>query len=206
MTENMANATYRGFNIPHSTAVWVSMYRVARNFDRLTTARTWSAYLERAVALSRNIGQADVGFMDGTIFRELLLILELEAAVTGNATIATWRDRLHADMLARATGWSRVVWPYGSEFAYDTTGQEEVFVWTSHFKFASAANRTLEAVLAYMRHLPNWAWHGGARSGGDLGNNGASSGNREGGRLLVVRRSPPFCLHAPPSYCARMPS
>ena len=56
-----------------------------------------------------------------------------------------------------------------SALADDTTGQEEVFVWLSRFNFTEQANSTLNAVLAYMRLIPNWAWHGGARSMGDLG-------------------------------------
>lgn len=77
----------------------------------------------------------------------------------------------------------------GSEFAYDTTGQEEVWVWCNRFGFHDAANRTLEAVLGYMRSFPNWAWHGGARSGGDLGNNGKWLVNRGGERMLQHYRS-----------------
>jgi hypothetical protein len=65
MTENMADATYRGYNVPHSTAVWLGMYRVARFYDRLTTAAPWSWYLERAYRLAVRLGSPDVGLMDG---------------------------------------------------------------------------------------------------------------------------------------------
>lgn len=65
MTENMADATYRGYNVPHSTAVWLGMYRVARFYDRLTTAQPWSWYLERAFRLAYKLGSPDVGLMDG---------------------------------------------------------------------------------------------------------------------------------------------
>lgn len=68
--------------------------------------------------------------------------------------------------------WSTLTFPYGSEFNFDTTGQEEVYIWLQRYGYYAAANRTLDAVLAYMRLIPNWAWHGGARSIGDLGNNG----------------------------------
>jgi hypothetical protein len=197
MTENMANATYRGYNIPHSTSVWLAQYRVARNWDLLAPrmSRHWSEYLARAVALALNAGQASVGFMDGTVFRELLDVLKQEAGdAPGNATLAGWRDALGGNMAARARQWSTVPWPYGSEFAYDTTGQEEVFVWLSYFAapnntYAGSANRTLEAVLGYMRQLPNAWWHAGGRSGGDLGNNGKWVVNRGSERLLQHYRA-----------------
>ena len=158
-------------------------------------SRHWSEYLARAVALSLNVGQASVGFMDGTVFRELLDVLEEEVSgAPANATLAGWRDALRGNMAARAEAWSAVAWPYGSEFAYDTTGQEEVWVWLSYFAnasnaYAAAANRTLEAVLGYMRHLPNAFWHAGGRSMGDLGNNGKWLVNRGGERLLQHYRA-----------------
>ena len=65
MTENMANMTYRGYNVPHSTAVWLGMYRVARFYDGLTTAFNWAWYLERAFKLVFKLGTPDVGLMDG---------------------------------------------------------------------------------------------------------------------------------------------
>jgi len=250
MTENMANATYRGYNYPHSTSVWLAQYRVARNWDLLGAgmSRHWSQYLARAVALAGNVGQASVGFMDGTVFRELLNVLCEETAFDPtNTTLAGWRDILSANMLARAEMWATQDWPYGSEFAYvrwvfsfiinrggrsaacfftppshththihthslkpvrpsfnprppphtppqDTTGQEEVFIWLNYFAnssnaFGVAANRTLEAVLGYMRHLPNAFWHAGGRSGGDLGNNGKWYVNRGQERLLQHYRA-----------------
>ena len=64
-----------------------------------------------------------------------------------------------------------------------------MFVWLSRFGYAAAANRTLEAVLGYMRAIPHWAWHAGARSGGDLGNNGKWLINRGGERMLLHYRS-----------------
>lgn len=66
MTENMADATYRGYNVPHSTAVWLGMYRVARFYDKLTTAQPWTWYLERGFRLAFRLGSPDVGLMDGT--------------------------------------------------------------------------------------------------------------------------------------------
>ena len=53
-----------------------------------------------------------------------------------------------------------------------TPRPSQVYVWLKYFGYDDAAARTLDAVLGFMRSLPNWAWHGGSRSMGDLGNNG----------------------------------
>jgi hypothetical protein len=187
MTENMANATYRGFNFPHQAASWYGMYRVARNYDLLTTRLAWGDYLYGAYMTAMGVGAAGVGFMDGTVFREILDALQAEGA--GNATIQAWADALDKNMMARAVQWSTEPYPFGSEFSYDTTGQEEVFIWLQRYGYTEAANRTLNCILAYMRLLPNWAWHGGATSQGDLGNNGKWFINRGGERILQHYRA-----------------
>ena len=64
-------------------------------------------------------------------------------------------------MRMRVEVWAKQIFPFGSEFNFDTTGQEEVYIWLAHFGYQEAALRTLDAVLGYMRSLPNWAWHGG---------------------------------------------
>lgn len=81
------------------------------------------------------------------------------------------------NMLARAKQFSVQPYPYGSEFAFDTTGQEAVVVWLLYFAtatngFAADAKRTVDHILSYMRSSPTWAYNGGSRSWGDLGNNG----------------------------------
>ena len=80
-------------------------------------------------------------------------------------------------MHTRAVGSGSQPYPYGSEFAFDTMGQEAVVVWLLHFAigtntFANDAKRTVDHILSYMRSSPTWAYNGGSRSWGDLGNNG----------------------------------
>lgn len=78
--------------------------------------------------------------------------------------------------------WNVTMWPYGSEFSYDTTGQEEVVVWLLYFGMDKKAEQTVDHILSYMRSLPNWAYMGGADSG-DVANGGkwlTSAGTGEG--------------------------
>ena len=62
--------------------------------------------------------------------------------------------------------------PYGSEFSWDSTGQEEAYVWGRYFNQTKLADRVLNAVLAYDPSTPSWAFNGGSLSYGDVGNNG----------------------------------
>jgi len=188
MNEGMADSTYRGYNYPHQVASYWAMYRIARNYDQLSTYQSWNWYLERAYRTVKMVGTPDVGLMDGTVFREVLYALQIEGAT--NSTINGWANTIQSNMKKRADGWSTQTFPYGSEFNFDTTGQEEVYVWLTYFNYTASAAQTLECVLGYMRKFfPNWAWNGGARSMGDLGNNGKWFINRGVERVLMHYRA-----------------
>jgi len=171
MTENMANATYRAFNYPHQVATYYAMYRVAKYHSNLQTIREYGFYLDMAYKTTLKIGRGGPGLMDGTVFREVLIALKLEASL-GNDTFAEYAALLEDKMHARATNWAKQPYPYGSEFAFDSTGQEEVVIWLSYFGMYEDANKTVNHILSYMRASATWAYNGGARSLGDLGNNG----------------------------------
>ena len=168
MGERNSNATYRSFNYPHHTASYWAMYHVARHYDRLRTLQPWQWYLERAAKTSLRFDQS-TGVMDGTVFREVLRALHAEGVL--NATFAGWATQLEARMKARQQRWARTRFPYGSEFSFDTTGQEEVVVWNLYFGNETAAKATVDHILSYMRSMPSWAYNGGARAA-DSGNGG----------------------------------
>jgi len=170
MTENMANATYRGFNYPHQIASYWAMYHVARH-TTLPTRLPWHWYLYRAGKTALKLGTSGVGFMDGTVAREVLRAL-LAEGTAGNATLGAIGATLESNMRVRQRHWAVTPYPYGSEFGFDTTGQEEVVVWSLYFGNESVAKKTVDHILSYMRSSPTWAFHGGSRSWGDIGNNG----------------------------------
>ena len=119
---------------------------------------------------------------------------------TGNkSTDCPDRATSRAVSVYHCVSWTNNPFPFGSEFAWDSTGQEESYVWGRHFgqlapgvqqddgsdapapiaatpsKDAVAAdalaNLTLAAVLAYLPSVPHWAYNGGCPSWGDLSNN-----------------------------------
>ena len=188
MTEHQANATYRGFNYPHQIAVWYSLYRVARNHPKIRTTRSWEYYLERAANTTIRLGYARIGYMDGTVTREVLRsVLEEAKEAKGSGLWTLLGQHILAGEKSRADYFVTAPNPYGSEFSYDTTGQEEVVVWLLYFNHDSAANRTIEHILQYMRPLPNWAYNGGAQAG-DVANGGkwlvtAGTGYGDSGKM-----------------------
>jgi len=160
MTEKLANATYRGFNYPHQIASYWAMYTVARH-TAIPTLRDWRWYLHRAGRTCLKLGTAGVGFMDGTVAREVLTALKVESV--DNATFAELAGQLEANMAARQAHWATTPYPYGSEFGFDTTGQEEVVVWSLYFGDDETAKKTVDHVrprlfAARSPALPHRPW------------------------------------------------
>jgi hypothetical protein len=190
-----APATYRQYNAPHQTAVYYALYLAARNYDRIPgRAQTAAWYLNAALqtALQANCPRGDggfdclvqVGLMDGTVWREVLHALEAEGAPEA----AGFRELMRNRTLGNGRGWEG--WnvmdnPAGSEFAWDTTGQEEVAIWGAEFNASDAGwmhgelnGRTVDSILGYMSSLPTWAFHGAAYGMGDFSNASPSARGR----------------------------
>ena len=70
------------------------MYRTARNHPRLKVAQPWHWYLERAANTTIRLGYARIGYMDGTVTREVLRsVLEEAAEARGGRKEAATADR-----------------------------------------------------------------------------------------------------------------
>ncbi len=151
----------RSYNYPHVTALYFTLYQLARNTEGLVSHHPWDWYLtqayETAVAMTTVGNQyAEFGVMDGSIFLETLNALKAEQW-TSEAT------DLEARMENRADHWATLAFPFGSEMAWDSTGQEEVYVWSKYFGNDDKAQITLNAILGYMPTIPHWGYNGSAR-------------------------------------------
>lgn len=156
-----AEITDRSYNYPHVAAAHWVMYRLARNYSGLVTKQNWQWYLENAYHTAMTMMDqapyyAQFGQMEGTIF---LLILE-DLKREGYTDLAA---DLEKTMKGRAEHWATLSYPFGSEMSWDSTGQEEVYMWSKYFGFDEKAIVTLNAILAYMPTIPHWAYNGNAR-------------------------------------------
>ena len=162
-----AESFKRGYNYPHVIAAYWAMYRLARNHHGLVTNHSWDWYLDQAYetarfmfsrqgAGTRRVGYVDLGLMEGDVLVELLEDLKREA----------WREKagvIEKLMKERADRWSREPYPFGSEMAWDSTGQEEVYAWCDYFGYDDKALVSLNSIIGYMPTLPHWGYNGNAR-------------------------------------------
>lgn len=126
----------RAYNYVHVTAAYWAMYRVARAYPDLVTSHDWEWYLNQAYETvmrcyvqdqSGNyiVGYALVGLMGETVWGELLNDLQRE-----NQTEKV--SKLETVMQDRVDYWDTLPAPFGSEQAWDSTGQEGVYYWTRY--------------------------------------------------------------------------
>ncbi|KAG5816751.1 hypothetical protein H9Q74_010962 [Fusarium xylarioides] len=104
----------------------------------------------------QDVSYRDVGLMGETVFGEVLMDLRREVKGTPAQAIEN-------AMMERAVLWDAQDIPYGSEMAWDSTGQEGVYYWTRHFGFNESAQKTVDSVLGYTPNIPHWGWNGNAR-------------------------------------------
>ena len=162
-----AESIGRGYNYPHVIAAYWSMYRLARNHQGLVTNHSWEWYLDHAYETARfmfgrqangrrRVGYVELGLMEGNILVALLEDLKREA----------WQEKaqvLEKLTKERADRWSRDPYPFGSEMAWDSTGQEEVYAWSDYFGYDDKALVALNSIIGYMPTLPHWGYNGNAR-------------------------------------------
>jgi hypothetical protein len=157
----------RAYNYPHVVAAYWAMYNVARNYPYYEPAHPWEWYLGQAYETTMfltsvdergrdRVGYMQLGLMGGTIFRQLLDDLKREG----------WTDKaalLEARMKTREARWAKEAYPFGSEMAWDSTGQEEVYAWCRYFGNEDKAQVSLNSILAYMSPIPHWGYNANAR-------------------------------------------
>ncbi|PSN61753.1 hypothetical protein BS50DRAFT_651153 [Corynespora cassiicola Philippines] len=159
-----AYTTRRAYNYIHPTAAYWTMYRVARDYPAHELRAEWSWYLGRAYnttqfCLSNEAANCDyglVGLMGEWVLGELLEDLKREGM---SAEVAA----LEETMRFRAELWETQAVPFGSEMAWDSTGQEGVYYWTNYFNLTTTATKAINSVLAYMPAVAHWGWNGNAR-------------------------------------------
>ena len=182
-----AYSVARAYNYPHVVAAYWTLYRLARYHSDLVSVHDWRWYLDHAyntikflTITGRQPGPdgrpyveyADTGLMEGDVFLDVLEDLKREG----------WTDEaaeIEAAMKQRADLWDSRAYPFGSEMAWDSTGQEEVYAWTRYFDLDDKAEVTIDAILGYMPTTPHWGYNGNARRYWDMVYGAAPGGQIE---------------------------
>ena len=129
-----ASQVWRPYNYVWVSALYWALYHAENVSPGVLALRNSSWYLDKAYrtaevwygkdAKGDNISEfRDVGFMGERVWLELLKDLEQEGLKEAS-------DSLRAIMQERQAVWAAREDPFGSEMAWDSTGQEGVYVWS----------------------------------------------------------------------------
>ncbi|KAJ5827252.1 hypothetical protein N7447_004015 [Penicillium robsamsonii] len=160
-------ATDRAYNYIHVIGAYWALYRAGRDNESLLKTHTWQWYLSQAYNTTVTCFATDssgdglvqysrLGLMGETVVGDLLSDLKREQ----------WTfeaDSIEAAMKLRAEAWDKEDSPFGSEMAWDSTGQEGIYYWSNYFKMTNTATKTINSILGYMPSVPHWGWNGNAR-------------------------------------------
>ncbi|EON99630.1 hypothetical protein UCRPA7_4818 [Phaeoacremonium minimum UCRPA7] len=162
-----AYSTDRAYDYVHVAASYWAMYRAARAYPQLFKEHDWAWYLNQSYSTvmacmatdssgNPTVGYSRVGLMGETVFGELLKDL-------GREGLAEEAESLEEKMRVRAALWDTEPVPFGSEMAWDSTGQEGVYYWSKYFGYNDTALKALGTVLGFQPTVPHWGWNGNAR-------------------------------------------
>jgi hypothetical protein len=151
----------RSYNYPHVAAAHWVLYKLARYHKGLVAENSWDLYLRNAyhtaiAMVEKAPHYAQFGQMEGSVF--LFILNDLKAEGYTEPAI-----KLESAMRKRADVWKSLSYPFGSEMPWDSTGQEEVYMWSDYFGYQDKSKVTLDAILAYMPTVPHWGYNGSAR-------------------------------------------
>ncbi|KAL1748509.1 hypothetical protein HDZ31DRAFT_79632 [Schizophyllum fasciatum] len=177
----------RAYDYVHVAALYWALYRVARNYPDLVTLQSADWYLSQAASTAIRMSAGDVGYvaececglntlidvglMGETVY--LYILEDLKREGNSNATA------LESTMASRQANWARQRYPFGSEQAWDSTGQEGVYAWSKYFNDSTTASNTIDSIIGYQPSVPHWAYNGNARRYWD---------NIYGGKLQRIER------------------
>lgn len=158
---------WRPYNYVWVSALYWSLYHAEKVSPGVLTLKNATWYLDKAYHTTKvwydflpdghPISEfRDVGYMGEIVWLEILKDLQAEG-------LTAEFESIRAIMQDRQRVWAGRPDPFGSEMAWDSTGQEGVYTWSKYFDDDATVQKTLESIRGYMPTVAHWAWNGNAR-------------------------------------------
>jgi len=147
----------RAFAYPHAFNTYFSMYKVARLYpDLITYQLSADAYLMRAYgilhALYNGHGDPATGYMGEQTLPEIYQALLDEGHATEAADVSNIIQQVH-------DAFSGNTYPYGSEYSFDNTGEEAVYMAAKFTGDASVLEKVDRKTRACRGKAPVWYYY-----------------------------------------------
>jgi len=159
-TPGFTDDYYRGYAYPHVYNTFFSMYKAAKlHSDVATFKNSATTYLTRCFGIikslyTNNVGyNFDTGLMGELTTPEILAALEAEGMTTEASQLRGWM----------ATKWNNFksnTYPYGSEYNYDNTGEEAVYMLARMNANTTIQGKIEQKTRACRGWQPVWYYYG----------------------------------------------
>ncbi|XID96125.1 DUF5695 domain-containing protein [Paenibacillaceae bacterium WGS1546] len=156
MPEPNTTPTYRGYAYPHVYNTYFSMYKIAKLYpDLVNYIHPRNTYLLRAYNIFKALYDGPVaynwntGLMGEQSTPELIKALQDEG-------LTTQANDVIAKMGRKYNNFRNTTYPYGSEYNYDNTGEESVYMLAKMNNNTAMQGKINTKTRATRGHMPLW--------------------------------------------------
>ncbi|OXS59290.1 hypothetical protein B1A99_11750 [Cohnella sp. CIP 111063] len=151
--------TYRGYAYPHIYNTYFSMYKIAKLYpDLISYTNTRQTYLSRAYNIFKALYDGPVAYNWHTGLMGEQTTPELIKALQDEGMTAQANDVI-AKMATKYNNFKNTTYPYGSEYNYDNTGEEAVYMLAKMNNNTSMMSKINAKTRATRGHMPVWYYY-----------------------------------------------
>jgi hypothetical protein len=159
MPEPNTTPTYRGYAYPHVYNTYFSMYRIAKLYpDLVSYKHASSTYLLRAYNIFKALYDGPVAYNWHTGLMGELTTPEMIKALQAEGYTAQANDMI-SKMNTKYNNFRTTTYPYGSEYNYDNTGEESVYMLAKMNNNTTIQNKINTKVRATRGQMPLWYFY-----------------------------------------------
>nr|WP_246183198.1 DUF5695 domain-containing protein [Paenibacillus methanolicus] len=152
--------TYRGYAYPHIYNTYFSMYKIAKLYPNLVNyTHPKETYLLRAYNIFKALYDGPVAYNWETGLMGELTTPDIIKALQEEGYAAQAQDIINK-MATKYTNFSNTKYPYGSEYNYDNTGEESVYMLAGMNNNATIKGKINQKTRATRGQMPIWYYYG----------------------------------------------
>jgi hypothetical protein len=159
MAQPNTTPTYRGYAYPHIYNTYFSMYKIAKLYPNLVTYKNpKNTYLLRAYNIFKALYDGpvsynwDTGLMGEMTTPDIIKALQEEG-------YTTQANDIISKMATKYSNFSANAYPYGSEYSYDNTGEESVYMLAKMNNNNTIKGKINAKTRASRGHMPIWYYY-----------------------------------------------
>lgn len=159
MPQPNTTPTYRGYAYPHIYNTYFSMYKIAKLYPNLITYKyPATTYLLRAYNIFKALYDGPVAYNWSTGLMGELTTPDIIKALQAEG-YTTQANDIISKMATKYANFSASAYPYGSEYSYDNTGEESVYMLAKMNNNNTIRGKINAKTRASRGHMPVWYYY-----------------------------------------------